>query len=350
MNSLFLLSHSKNKGGAEFLHQLFLDSFKKENINFFHLFVKKENITGNNEYGLGSGIINLIIRFPLSLYVIITKVKDCQIIFILQEGYHLILSWIIAKISKKKQILWLHSYPTELFKGKIISKIMSKVMADVDKIICVSKDVQNNYNAFTMNKNKNSYVVLPGFNWDYIEKLSSQKSNTNYPIYDKEYVLWLGRLSEEKNPDYILEIGKYIKDNNFPYYISVVGDGPMFHKLKKSIEIKNLKDSVFLEGQLNNPYPLLNNAKVLLSTSCFEGFSLTIIEALYFNIPVIVTNKHVFNRFKHFNNVFYFNEKNHHEILSFISSLNTIYDEKQLVISQYSWKNTYNKIINIVSI
>lgn len=105
---------------------------------------------------------------------------------------------------------------------------------------------------------------------------------------DKKIIAFIGRLSQEKNPQRFVEtanllINKYKLKNS---YFVIAGDG----KLKKTLEnqIKDLQLSAYftLTGYIN-PENLLKHTDLLTLTSNHEGMPVVILEAMSMGVPVL---------------------------------------------------------------
>ena len=78
-----------------------------------------------------------------------------------------------------------------------------------------------------------------------IDKFSNKGDDSfkrEYNLTDKPVVLFVGNLIKRKNVDSLLEAKKIA---NSDYYLVVVGDGPLFKKLKKKVEDENIRDVIF---------------------------------------------------------------------------------------------------------
>lgn len=104
---------------------------------------------------------------------------------------------------------------------------------------------------------------------------------------DKYRIVVLGRLFKAKNHKLALCACKYLDKTK--YELVLVGDGPENKNIKAQITKMNLSSSVKMLGQLDNPYPCLKSADLLLSTSIYEGFPVSIFEAISLGIPVVTT-------------------------------------------------------------
>jgi len=106
----------------------------------------------------------------------------------------------------------------------------------------------------------------------------------------QDYILSVGRVTPNKNIPFLLRSYKIAKDKykmNLP--LVIIGDGHDMPTVKKEINRLSLVDDVLLLGLKTNPYPWMQKAKVLTSTSKAEGFGMVIVEALITSTPVLAT-------------------------------------------------------------
>lgn len=106
----------------------------------------------------------------------------------------------------------------------------------------------------------------------------------------KNIILGIGRIAYQKNFGQVIEAVNLIKNQLNSWEIHLYGKGDEINKLKKKISEKNLNELIFLKGYSNNINLVYQNAKLLVSTSRFEGHPMNILEAFCFNLPVISYN------------------------------------------------------------
>ena len=100
-------------------------------------------------------------------------------------------------------------------------------------------------------------------------------------------VVFLGRLSEQKDPMRFIDIINDVK-NNYPDISAVmVGDGVLRQQAEEKIQRLNLGNNITLKGFVSNPYGILKNSKMLCIPSKWEGFGLVAVEALALGKPVL---------------------------------------------------------------
>ena len=122
-----------------------------------------------------------------------------------------------------------------------------------------------------------------------IDKFSNKGNDSfkqEHNLLDKPIVLFVGNLIKRKNVDSLLEAKKIA---NSDYYLVVVGDGPLFKKLKKKVEDENIRDVIFT-GSRDDVENIIPSCDLLVLPSFSESFGLVLIEALACGKPVIGSN------------------------------------------------------------
>lgn len=102
--------------------------------------------------------------------------------------------------------------------------------------------------------------------------------------------LHIGNFSPEKNHEFLLDIFTELKNENDNIKLVCVGTGVLFEKVKKNIQEKNLKETVFLLGFRKDIPELLSASDCLVLSSKIEGVPGVIIEAGTQKIPSVAFN------------------------------------------------------------
>jgi glycosyltransferase involved in cell wall biosynthesis len=100
-------------------------------------------------------------------------------------------------------------------------------------------------------------------------------------------LLWVGRFTDIKNPQYALEVIKHLSKmspNNFA--LTMVGEGELFSNIKA--KASNLP--VTFTGWLTDAFENISNFDLLLVTSKNEGLPLVMLEAANYGKPTISNN------------------------------------------------------------
>lgn len=150
------------------------------------------------------------------------------------------------------------------------------------KIICVSQNVKEKIEFLVSDKNKLE-VIYP-----FIEDFGS-KTRKKKILGDLIYV---GRLSDEKNIEVLIKALSLLIKKRKKIFLSIVGDGPEKEKIKDLVKQLNLEKYVKFFGHLsrNEVINLIKNHKFLVLPSKIESFGLVILEAIFNDVPVIVSN------------------------------------------------------------
>lgn len=106
---------------------------------------------------------------------------------------------------------------------------------------------------------------------------------------DKIVLGHVGRLSNEKNHRFLIEIMKNLDQEK--YIMIFVGGGPLENKLKEIVKQKHLENSIIFLGVCNNVNEILSAFDIFLLPSLFEGLPTVAIEAQVSNLPCIISSK-----------------------------------------------------------
>ena len=63
-------------------------------------------------------------------------------------------------------------------------------------------------------------------------------------------VLWAGRFLSWKHPEFMVSLGKYLREKNVPFHIDMVGEGPEKERIEALIAQENLSGYISLTGSL----------------------------------------------------------------------------------------------------
>lgn len=117
----------------------------------------------------------------------------------------------------------------------------------------------------------------------YVEKI-----NKKYNLQGKKVILFTGRLIKAKGVEYLIKIAPLVNGT-----IMIVGEGPDKQRLEREVKKKGFNNVIFAgyvgdKGLLQAFY---QRADIYVSPTIWEGFGLTLVEAMAFRVPVIASNK-----------------------------------------------------------
>ena len=103
-------------------------------------------------------------------------------------------------------------------------------------------------------------------------------------------ILTISRLEPVKNIEGVLSVlAQLVKEYN-NIHLTIVGSGTSEISLKEKVKYLQLGNYVDFVGFINDPYPYLANADLYILNSFSEGFSNSLIEAMYSKTPSLSTD------------------------------------------------------------
>lgn len=97
------------------------------------------------------------------------------------------------------------------------------------------------------------------------------------------------RLAPQKGLGIFLEASRIIIDEGRPCLFLVAGEGPMKEELENRVKSLNLKESVLFPGRVDDIAEFLSCLDIFVLPSLSEGLSITLLEALAAEKPVVAS-------------------------------------------------------------
>ncbi|AIY13937.1 glycosyltransferase [Cellulophaga baltica] len=180
--------------------------------------------------------------------------------------------------NKTKLIYWSHSS----FRGSANNKyrlINEQFTAIFSKhLISLTKEDKKNYKNSTLAKN-----VCQIYNAIDSELL---KQNISYNS-ESNKIISVGRLTYQKNFEGLIDVANELSKQNNDFVWDIYGSGENEKMLLAKIKENNLENKIFLKGQSNNLYNLYNDYCMMVMTSRYEGFPMSLIEGLACKLPLV---------------------------------------------------------------
>ena len=112
-----------------------------------------------------------------------------------------------------------------------------------------------------------------------------EKKYENY--LKQDYFLQVSRLTQQKQPEHLVDIYYKLKQAGIKEKLYFIGDGEKKEIIKQKIKEYNLEDDIILLRQIENPYPFFKNAKLFVHTAKYEGLPTVLLESLALGTPVV---------------------------------------------------------------
>ncbi|MBI4779173.1 glycosyltransferase family 4 protein, partial [Candidatus Falkowbacteria bacterium] len=201
---------------------------------------------------------------------------------------------VIAKIYKIKLQLQIHTDVfSPYFKLESLANGLRVVLGKflirkADGFRVVSRRIKESL--VKLNVSVEKVFILPIFTD--VEKIAvspiSVDLKKKYPRFNF-IILMVCRLSREKNIPLAIDVVADIAKNHHGIGLVIVGSG---REREKIIELgkQKLGDKLVLEEWTNNPASYYKSADLFLLTSNYEGWGLSVVEAMASNCPVVMTD------------------------------------------------------------
>lgn len=155
-----------------------------------------------------------------------------------------------------------------------------------DAMIAVSKDIKE----YSEKKYKRDVIFVPNGVPLYDEKRKANYISKKWGLEKEEYILYVGRLIRVKG---LVNLIKAYKKTDTYKKLVFVGDGSYTDDYVKELKRLAINDSrIIFTGRQGGKIldELYSNAFLALQPSEFEGMSISLLEALSYGLPVVMSN------------------------------------------------------------
>ena len=234
-----------------------------------------------NQRGL-ENIFNTILEESLHPYVI--SVVHSMPMAYKQAALSMFLYHDNSTKSIIKVIIKLLLYP--LYKSFIAYKHTSwakkhykYILEKSHKLILLSNKYKNDLLSLGLNSYENKIMSIPNPNSFKVSNLEMQSK--------ENIVLYVGRLSSEKNIIELLKIWKDVERKHLDWKLLFVGEGDQLDNMRRYIKKKSITNVILL-GHQENVIKYYKISRIICLTSFYEGWPMAIIEGMQFGcVPVL---------------------------------------------------------------
>lgn len=197
---------------------------------------------------------------------------------------------LIAKPSAKR----VHTYHGHLLHGYfgagktrvvvVIERILSWIS---HSLISIGTNVMKDLIKVRIGSEAKFHVIFPGL--QDLEAIPKTQARTELGLdSEKLYLVFVGRLTQIKRPDRLVEIAAELKKDYPNVHLLVVGAGELFDSTKGAAESQDLPMTFF--GWRNDIARILCASDIAVLCSDNEGIPLTLIQAAQAGLPIVSTD------------------------------------------------------------
>ena len=264
-----------------------IEKIKKENIKLIELKKKKIDFKNLPKGNFIKSRITYFIVFFCSIFQLHRLLKEEKPKYLVIHLLSFIpMTLLLFFKYETKFILRVSGYPRLNFLRKFFWKLINK---KIFKVFCptnLTKELLVNKKIF--NKEKVFLVKDPIIEVNSLrEKMKQSNLNT---LIDKRYILSIGRLTNQKNFNFLINAFCEIHKKDPDLNLVICGNGEKKEDLTKLISQLKLNDKVKLIGFKDNIFPILHGAEFFVLSSNWEDPGFVIIEAMFAKKIVLSSN------------------------------------------------------------
>ena len=168
------------------------------------------------------------------------------------------------------------------WKTKLIITIEKFFASKTDVLVAIGTQVRDDLLAAGIGKENQYKVFFPGLPTPADISRLDARNQLGWSM-DEIYVTFVGRLTQIKRPDRLLDIAARVEGARF----IIAGEGELFEECKKRAVDENLP-ALFL-GWRKDIDLILAASDIAILTSDNEGIPLTLIQAAFAGLPIVAT-------------------------------------------------------------
>jgi glycosyltransferase involved in cell wall biosynthesis len=188
----------------------------------------------------------------------------------------------------------IHTYHGHLLHG-YFSPLKTRLVVLIEKflafisvtLVAIGNQVKNDLLDAGVGEPKQYSVIFPGLEDLAIQSKTSARIELGLES-NKTYIVFVGRLTQIKRPDRLIEIARHLKVNHPRIELLIAGAGEKFAEIQEVANRESLP-MVFL-GWRNDIGRILSASDIAILCSDNEGIPLTLIQASQAGLPIISTN------------------------------------------------------------
>ncbi|MEA2112508.1 MAG: glycosyltransferase [Patescibacteria group bacterium] len=246
-------------------------------------------------------------HYILNAIKIATKLKDVDLVTA-QDPYETgFIAWRIVKKLKAKLELQIHTdifnhyFIRHSFTNRIRSWMSTFLLSKADHIRVVSKRIKSSLSEELQTK----VTVLPIFTSPTFIQVFTPSFNLKerYPQF-KFIMVMMSRLEKEKNISMAISAMKKVVKIFPKTGLVIVGEGSLRKTLKQQARRAGLEENIIFKKWVGDPITYYKTADLFLSTSDYEGYGLTLSEAVLSHCPILTTKVGIVGEVLSSNNAF----------------------------------------------
>lgn len=170
-----------------------------------------------------------------------------------------------------------------------VLKFMERVTAQTNSHLLMCSDAQTRY--FAQNYKVDAYTMPTAVNLPSAEPAGRSSIMERYGLEPGRFFLYMGRLVQDKNPDYLIKGFNASGHGGFKLVIAGANDA-MPDYVESLHDLGKGHPNVIFTGAVYgvDKETLLRNAYAFCLPSTIEGLSIVLLEAMSYNLPILASD------------------------------------------------------------
>ena len=233
-------------------------------------------------------IINPIVNLKQAVDLLTKRRFD----LIHSHGYRAdVFSWALSKWCRVPVVSTCHGLISNDWRLRLYNRLDTRVLRSFERVIAVSEGMKDDLVAGGLRADRVDVVT------NAVPEVSApsrarerQEVRAELGVKGDEFVFgYVGRLSEEKGVDYLLQAAASLAETPAPFRVVVVGDGMQRGDLERTARDRGLNGRVVFTGFQSNTEPWLTAMDAFVLPSLTEGTPMALLEAMATRVPVVAS-------------------------------------------------------------
>lgn len=195
---------------------------------------------------------------------------------------------LLQEKSPSKKIAWIHTdllahYPESKYKKLL------KTYNHYENLVFVSKNSLEKFETIAKDNYQGKKQIIYNYiDFDAIKLAGKDKMKESFSNHPNFVVV--ARLVPAKGIERLMKVHKDLLAKGYLHHIYVIGEGPLKEVLLNLQKEYGIIDTFHFLGKKMNPYPYIVKGDYFLLPSLYEGYPVTLMEAMALNQYIIATN------------------------------------------------------------
>ncbi|MDO4188989.1 MAG: glycosyltransferase [Lachnospiraceae bacterium] len=188
----------------------------------------------------------------------------------------------------KKSISWIHGDMYNLLSDNLSEEreLQRTAFTNVNRIVAISDITRQSIEDIFPEYKLKICDIYNGVDISEVRRKALQQTDVRL---EKKSILAVGRLDDNKNPMRLLKVFGDVKKRVWDAHLYYLGYGHLIDQVKEKSKEMGIENCVHCLGYYDNPFPIINQCKVVGMMSKSEGFPMALLEAAALGKPFVAT-------------------------------------------------------------